>query len=154
MWPARIRSAPAVTSARSTRLRCDTGRLRAARQGAPSMWWCSTMTRSAFAGASRKRRAALELDIRPREPRGKRVRHVVIPRDGQDRHAERGEEAVRALVLLSAAAVSQITRSDDQLRPDTADQRTERLLDLRILACTRVQIGYMEEGGRHDRMRL
>jgi hypothetical protein len=27
-------------------------------------------------------------------------------------------------------------------------------LDLRVLACTRVEIGYMQDASRHDRMRL
>jgi len=30
----------------------------------------------------------------------------------------------------------------------------ERSLHLRVLACTRVEIGYMEDARRHDRMRL
>jgi hypothetical protein len=30
----------------------------------------------------------------------------------------------------------------------------ERLSDLRLLVCTRMEIGYMEEACRHDRMRL
>jgi hypothetical protein len=61
---------------------------------------------------------------------------------------------VRALVLLAPPTVREITRSDDQLGARTVDQCSERLLDLRILVCTRMEIGYMEEGGRHDRMRL
>jgi len=61
---------------------------------------------------------------------------------------------MRPSVLIPSAAMREIPRSDDQLGLHTADQCRERTLDLRILACTRVQIGYMEEGGRHDRMRL
>jgi hypothetical protein len=58
------------------------------------------------------------------------------------------------LVLLTGSAVGEIARRDDQFRADPADEGGEGLLDLRILVCTRVKIGYMEEACRHDRMRL
>jgi hypothetical protein len=54
----------------------------------------------------------------------------------------------------AARAVRQVARGDDELGLDVLDQARERLLDFGILACTRVQIGYMEEAPRHDRMRL
>ena len=58
------------------------------------------------------------------------------------------------LVLLSGSAVGEIARGDDQFRPDPPDEGGQRLLDLQILTCTRMKIGYMEEACRHDRMRL
>jgi hypothetical protein len=61
---------------------------------------------------------------------------------------------VCALVLVTAAAMRQIPRSDDQVGVDPADQDFQSGLDLRVLACTRVKIGYMEDASRHDRMRL
>ena len=36
----------------------------------------------------------------------------------------------------------------------TIEQPVQRGLDLGVLACTRVEIGYMEDASRHDRMRL
>jgi hypothetical protein len=58
------------------------------------------------------------------------------------------------LVLVSAAAVREVAGGHDQLGADPPDEGGEGLLDLRILVCTRVEIGYMEEACRHDRMRL
>ena len=60
----------------------------------------------------------------------------------------------RPLVLVGPCAVRQIAGRDDQLGVDAAEQGAQRRLDLRVLACTRVEIGYMEDAGRHDRMRL
>jgi hypothetical protein len=57
-------------------------------------------------------------------------------------------------MLFAQTAVREIAGRDDQLRLYATDQCAQRTLDLRILVCTRVQIGYMEEGRRHDRMRL
>jgi hypothetical protein len=57
-------------------------------------------------------------------------------------------------VLLAGAPVGEIARGDDQLWADPADEGGQGLLDLQILTCTRVKIGYMEEACRHDRMRL
>ena len=68
--------------------------------------------------------------------------------------AERAEEPRRPLVLVARAPVREIARGNDQLRPDPQHEGLQRLLDLRLLLCTRVQIGYMEEACRHDRMRL
>ena len=61
---------------------------------------------------------------------------------------------MRTLVLVAPAAVGQIPRCDDQLDVDPADQVLQSILDGRVLACTRMEIGYMEDAGRHDRMRL
>jgi hypothetical protein len=58
------------------------------------------------------------------------------------------------LVLLASSPVGEISRGDDQFRADPPDEGGEGLLDLKILVCTRVKIGYMEEACRHDRMRL
>ena len=57
-------------------------------------------------------------------------------------------------VLLAGSPMGEVARGDDQFRADPADEGAQRLLDLQILVCTRVEIGYMEEACRHDRMRL
>jgi hypothetical protein len=57
-------------------------------------------------------------------------------------------------VLLAAAPVGEIAGGDDQLRLEPLDQRGQGVLDRGVLRCTRVQVGYMEEAPRHDRMRL
>ena len=60
----------------------------------------------------------------------------------------------RPLVLLAAPAIREVAGGDDDVRRDPVDQRGEGVLDLVILTCTRVKIGYMEDPRRHDRMRL
>jgi hypothetical protein len=78
----------------------------------------------------------------------------VVPGYREHRRPERPEKARRALVLVATSAVREVPGRDDQLRPDMVDQRGESALDIRVLACTRVEIGYMQEAPRHDRMRL
>ena len=67
---------------------------------------------------------------------------------------EGAEEPGGPLVLVAAAAVGEIAGRDDQLRLEALDEPRERPLDRGVLRCTRVQVGYMEEAPRHDRMRL
>jgi hypothetical protein len=50
--------------------------------------------------------------------------------------------------------VRQVAGGDDQLGVHPVEQTVECGLHLRVLACTRVEIGYMEDANRHDRMRL
>ena len=57
-------------------------------------------------------------------------------------------------MLLAAAAVSQVAGGEDQLRLQPFDEGGEGVLDRRVFMCTRVEIGYMQEAPRHDRMRL
>src|SRR5207244_5269655 len=97
---------------------------------------------------------APELDPRAGEARRKGVRQVVVAGDGEHRGAERGEETGGAFVLLPPAAVGQIARGDDELGAELPHEAREGRLDLPILACTRVKIGYVQEAYRHDRMRL
>ena len=96
----------------------------------------------------------LEFGPRPREAGRERVREVVIPRHCKQRCLEGAEKPGGVLVLLAGAPVGEIARGDDQLRADPTDEGGQGLLDLKILTCTRVKIGYMEEACRHDRMRL
>ena len=97
---------------------------------------------------------AVELLPRAREPGRKRVREIVVPRHRQHRRAERGEEAVRAVVFLGPAAMSQVARGDDELRLQPRHERGQRRLNLRILLLPHVEIRYMDEGRGHDRWRL
>ena len=67
---------------------------------------------------------------------------------------KRAEEPRRVLVLLAPAAIREVAGGDDERRLDPAHESGQRRLDLGILVCTRMKIGYMEEACRHDRMRL
>ena len=78
----------------------------------------------------------------------------MVPRHCEHRRPERAQEPGRVLVLLAGSAVREIARGDDQFGADSPDEGAQRLLDLQILTCTRMEIGYMEEACRHDRMRL
>jgi uncharacterized protein (DUF58 family) len=92
-----------------------------------------------FAHASRNRRAVLVVN-------GIRTETVQTTASEGDRR--------RALELLAAAAVREISRCDDELRLDPLHEACKRPLDVRILVCTRVKIGNMEEPRVHDRTRL
>jgi len=59
---------------------------------------------------------------------------------------------MRAAVLGRPPAVGEIPGRDDDLRADLLDQPRERLRDLGILTCTRVQVGNMEDACGHERM--
>jgi hypothetical protein len=48
----------------------------------------------------------------------------------------------------------EIARRDDELRLDPLDEPGERPPGFRILVCTGVEVGYMEEAGIHERTRL
>jgi len=61
---------------------------------------------------------------------------------------------MRMLVLRATAPVGQIARRDDQLRGNSADQPGEGRFDFRVLTCTRVKIGDMQDVYAHSRMRL
>ena len=101
-------------------------------------------------------RLPLPIELRPRsrEAGRKRVRQVVVSRNGEHGHAEGTEEPRRLLVLPAPPSVREVAGGDDHLRPHPAYERGQRLLDVRRLLCTRMEIGYMEEACRHDRMRL
>jgi hypothetical protein len=58
------------------------------------------------------------------------------------------------LVLVAPAPVREVARRDYECRVDSPYEGGERRFDLRSLVCTRMEIGYMEEACRHDRMRL
>ena len=78
----------------------------------------------------------------------------MVARDGDDRSAERDEVPVGALVLAAPAAVGQVARSDDEIGLHLPGEAPERFLDPRILACTRVEVGNMQDACGHERMRL
>jgi hypothetical protein len=64
------------------------------------------------------------------------------------------EEAVRPFVLLARPAVGEVAGRDDQLRIDPLDEPSQGRRHLRLLTCTGVEIGYVQDAGGHDRMRL
>jgi hypothetical protein len=78
----------------------------------------------------------------------------MVPRHGEHRRLEGAQEPGGVLVLLAGSPVREIARGDDQFRADPPNEGGQGLLDFQILTCTRVEIGYMEEACRHDRMRL
>ncbi len=78
----------------------------------------------------------------------------MVARDGEHRLPERAEKQGRPLVLFAAPTMGEVAGGDDDVRHDLFDKCGEGLLDLAILTCTRVKIGYMEDPCRHNRMRL
>jgi len=61
---------------------------------------------------------------------------------------------VGPLVLVTAPAIRQIARRDDQFGAGPLDQLGQCRLDLRVLAGARVKIGDMQDVYAHGRMRL
>jgi hypothetical protein len=78
----------------------------------------------------------------------------VVARHGQDGRPEGAKEVARPLVLAPASAIGQIAGGDDDLGAHLSGEPDERCLDLRVLACTDVEIGNMEDACGHERMRL
>jgi hypothetical protein len=78
----------------------------------------------------------------------------VVSRNREHRRAERAEQGRRPLELLATASVSEIARRDDELRLRSLHESCERALDVRLLVCTRVEIGNMKEPRVHERTRL
>jgi hypothetical protein len=58
------------------------------------------------------------------------------------------------LELRAATAVGEVARCDDQLRLGALHEPRECTFDLRLLMCTHMQVGNMEEHCPHDRTRL
>jgi hypothetical protein len=58
------------------------------------------------------------------------------------------------LELLPAPSVPEIAGRHDELRFEPLREAPERPLDFRLLMCTRVEVGNMEEPRVHDRTRL
>ena len=109
------------------------------------------------AGRRRRRLGRLPdpLERRPRaHEASRRVREVVVAGHGEHRRPERAQQLRRTLELLGAPPVREIARSDDELRVEPLHQPRQRLLDLALLMCTRVQVGNMEEPRVHNRTRL
>jgi hypothetical protein len=78
----------------------------------------------------------------------------VVSRHGEHGRLEGAQDTGGALVLVAPAAIREVARRDDQLGTHPADESRERVGDVRILTCTDMEIGHMEEACRHDRMRL
>ena len=78
----------------------------------------------------------------------------MVARHRDHRPLEREQQSARALVLGAAAAVREVAGRDDELGRDPVDECRQRLLDLRVLVCTRVEIGNMQDPCGHERMRL
>jgi hypothetical protein len=100
---------------------------------------------------------ALELLVRAREARDRRVRDVVVSGHCEDRPAKAFEEVRRAGVLLGSPSVRQVAAGDDQLRVDPLDQVRKTRLDPWLVARADMEIREVKEsrrGAGHRRSRL
>ena len=73
----------------------------------------------------------------------RRVREVVVAGNREHRRAQRSEQRRRPLELVAAAAMSEIAGRDNELRLRPLHEAGEGPLGLRLLMCTRVEIGNM-----------
>jgi hypothetical protein len=78
----------------------------------------------------------------------------VVAGHREHRRAERVEEAVGPLVLVSAPAVGEVAGGDDQLRAEARGESSQCLLYRVLIARTRVEVGNMQDACSHERMRL
>jgi hypothetical protein len=82
------------------------------------------------------------------------VREIVIARHGEDGWSERAQQLGGPVELSAATPVGKIAGSHDELGLEPLDEARESAFDLRLLVCTGVQIGNMEEPCVHNRTRL
>lgn len=78
----------------------------------------------------------------------------MIPGHREQGRPERAQQLRRLFELLPAPSMREIAGRDDELRLDPLDEPRERAPGFRILVCTDVEVGYMEEAGSHERTRL
>jgi hypothetical protein len=78
----------------------------------------------------------------------------VVPGYGEHRWAERPEQRRGAGVLTFSATVRQVAARDDELGLLSLDEGEESGRHCRILRRAHVEIGDVEEAGRHGRWRL
>jgi hypothetical protein len=78
----------------------------------------------------------------------------VVARHREHGWSERAKQLGGTLELFPAPAVCEVARSDHELRLQPLDELRQRTLHLRLLVCTRVQVGNMEEPYVHNRTRL
>jgi hypothetical protein len=78
----------------------------------------------------------------------------VISGHGEHGWPERAQQLRRPLELRAAATVRKIAGGDDELRLQPLREPRKSALDLTLLMCTRVEVGYMEEPRVHNRTRL
>jgi hypothetical protein len=76
----------------------------------------------------------------------------MVAGNGDHRDADRLEERVRPFVLAPAPAVGQVAGRDEDLGAHVRGQADERRSDLRVLTCTHVEIGDMQDACDHERM--
>ena len=102
------------------------------------------------------RRSPQTLELRPGagEPRGERVRDVVVPGDRDDRRTEPTQERSGRIVLLVPSPVRQVAGGDDHIGSETPDERGQRLLDVGCGVPPGVQVGDVENPGWHGRPSL
>ena len=88
------------------------------------------------------------------EAGGREERDVVVARHREHGCAETVEERCGTLVLVAVPTVRDVPRCDDQLRLRPLDEGTKRRLDFDALVRAGVEVGDVDQSGRHSRSRL
>jgi hypothetical protein len=78
----------------------------------------------------------------------------VIAWNGYDGSAQGAQEGARPLVLVAAPAVGEIAGRDDQLGPQSLDQRGQRRARIRALVGADMQVGDVKNPRWHGRTTL
>lgn len=96
----------------------------------------------------------LELSPRMGEAAGWQERDVVVSGNDEHGRAEAAQEGCGGLVLVRQAAMCEVTRGHDEVRPDAVDQDPERGLHTWPFTGARVEVGDVDETRGHGRGRL
>ena len=78
----------------------------------------------------------------------------MIAGDGEDGRAEAVQEQGRPRVLFPLSAMRDIAGGDDDVRPDSPDEIVQRAFDLGRVPGADMEVGDVDQAGRHSRGRL
>jgi hypothetical protein len=97
---------------------------------------------------------ALELLPRTGETAGREKGDVVVSGHSKNGCAEAAKEGGSTIVLLGPSAVSDVASGHDQRGHGLLDEGPDRLLDVETFVCSDVEVGEVNQAGRHGRGRL
>ena len=97
---------------------------------------------------------ALELAPRLREATRRPERDVVVARHREHGRRQASQQCCHELVLVGASPVREVAGRDDEIGLDTADEPTQRALDDRLIACSDMDVGDVNQASWHSRGRL
>lgn len=110
----------------------------------------------ARARVNRLRRLPLALELAPRrtEPRGERVRDVVVPGHSEHWEVEPAKEVRCKRMFRTLAAVGQVAARDHEFRLHAISEAGERPLQNGVVPGSEMKVGNVQDACRQGRRRL